>query len=605
MLEVGSVGVPGDALVDVARAVLLANGYPEYLPRLLAGLLLLGGAVSFLLVRHLDEVRGEWGAHLRSRWVMGVPWGTVVTVAIVLSVYLFVQGGIVRWKNPVVLPFRAWTYLYPLGIVTSGFAHAGPGHLLGNLFGTIVLAPICEYAWGHFPDERGSESFASLGTNPWVRALVVFPAVVVALGLTTGLFAMGPVIGFSGVVFAFAGFGIVTRPITTLVGVLGVQRGLNLTYNALQQPIVTATPSASPPSAPWWAQIAIQGHAIGMLAGIILAVVVLYRRGAKPKASHIWLATLLFAIEQNLWAVYWFGDGDTFILFRGPGLVLVVLLAIVVTVGAASSLRQDGDADDDADDADDADGTDEDRGGAVSLPDSVLPSGGARGVALLVLLLTFAPLAGLGAATNAFAIDDTSPPADTTTVEVRDYDVYYVENVENEMVSIVDVEVAGLSSSVQTSGVVVSSGKRHIWTQELSKGQLAFLGTTHVSVGGPGWRERVRVTRRGWKAVGGGTTYHVWLKPPDGPHRLAFTADPATAAATIEGKNVSVAARDGAFVVLVSQNGTVTDAVAMPERGANATVAGITFERSGRNVYATTESGTRVLVFKKEQYREA
>jgi len=176
----------------------------EFLQRVAVVLTLVGGAAFALsLEDHGLLVR------LRRRFVLGVPWGTVVTVLGVLAVYLFVQGGYTHWYRPVVIPFRAWSYLAPLGMLTAGFAHAGPGHLLGNLFGTVALAPIVEYAFGHFPRERGASSFGSLQTNPYVRALLVFPATVAIVGVTLTLFTLGPVIGFSGVVFAFAGFALV------------------------------------------------------------------------------------------------------------------------------------------------------------------------------------------------------------------------------------------------------------------------------------------------------------------------------------------------------------------------------------------------------------
>src|SRR6056297_4028396 len=93
----------------------------------------------------------RWRDQLTGRFWYGVPWGTLVSIAFVLAVYLFVQGGIHDWHDPTVIPFRAWSYLYPTGLLTAGFAHSSSGHLLGNLLGTIALAPIAEYAWGHYP----------------------------------------------------------------------------------------------------------------------------------------------------------------------------------------------------------------------------------------------------------------------------------------------------------------------------------------------------------------------------------------------------------------------------------------------------------------------
>jgi membrane associated rhomboid family serine protease len=540
---------------------------------------------SLAVVTRLAGYRGGVAAKLRSRLVMGVPWGTLVSVGVVLAVYLFVQGGWSHWGDPVVTPFRAWSFLYPTGIVTSGFAHSGPGHLIGNLVGTVVLAPICEYAWGHFPRERGSASFASWRTNPWIRALVIFPAGTVVLGLATGVFAAGPVIGFSGVVFAYAGFALVTRPITALVGALGVQSLVRLAYVSLRDPIVTANPQPSPPTAPWWADVAIQGHAIGLLLGVLAAATLLYRRGETPDAGRVYLAALLFAVEQNLWAIYWYLGEEKFVLFQGPGLVAIALLALLVTVGVASSLR--------------------DR---YDQPIGVVDSSGfsTRSAAFVALLLVFAPIAGLGVGANAFAASPADPPANATVVDARDYEVYYAEDVTNEMVAVVDVEAFGLTTKFSSSGVIVASERRGIWTQRVSKGQLAFLGTTTVTVGGVGWREEVRVRRDGWNAVGGGTAYKVFVGPVGGEEQLSYVSESAQAEPRIAGYNVSVVpVSEGGFAIAVTQNGSVVDDAFVPAKGENVTLAGITFEREGRTVYATTPDGTRVPVLREEQYRNA
>ena len=48
---------------------------------------------------------------------------------------------------------------------------------------TAAFAPLAEYAWGHFPRGRGTTSFGSWRTNPYVRAFVVFPAAVFVVGV--------------------------------------------------------------------------------------------------------------------------------------------------------------------------------------------------------------------------------------------------------------------------------------------------------------------------------------------------------------------------------------------------------------------------------------
>jgi len=554
----------------------------DSLPNLGLALTILVAAVlvgSLVAVWYLDRPAGRLGELLRRRFVMGVPWGTLVIVAFVLVVYLFVQGGYERWYNPMVVPFRSWSYFYPLGILTAPFSHRGAGHLLGNLFGTIALAPIAEYAWGHFPQERGQETFRSWRHNPWIRALVLFPAGVLAVGLATGLFSLGPIIGFSGVVFAFAGFALVRYPLTTVVAVLVGPSTLSLIYSALNNPTLTVTPSPRPPTAPWWAQVAIQGHAIGLLIGVLLGVALLWQRGHRPDAWRIWLATLVFAAEEALWAVYWFRGNESFVLYRGLGVVLIGLLAIVVTLAVTTSDRE------------------------------VLGTLSSRQVWMSVLLLSASALAGPAIATNFLTVGSTSSP--DTTVQAGDYTVYYAENVENQMVSVVEIDAFGETTTVKTSGVIVVSEDRHIWTQQISKGRLAFSGRASVTVGGIGWRERVGAIRRGWSAVGGGTAYMVWLDPPDDRPRLAFVSDPVTAEPLIAGRNVSVVPAKGSFYLAVTRNNSTLGRVPIASLNATDSVrntteavsaGGVQFLRVGDRIYAI-DNETVVRVAKKESYK--
>jgi membrane associated rhomboid family serine protease len=553
----------------------------DSLPNLGLALTILVTAVllgSLAAVWYLDRPAGRLGELLRRRFVMGVPWGTLVVVAFVLAMYLFVQGGLDRWFNPMTIPFRSWSFFYPLGIVTAPFSHRGPGHLLGNLFGTIVLAPIAEYAWGHFPQADGTETFRSWRHNPWIRALVIFPAAVLGVGLATGLFSLGPIIGFSGVVFAFAGFAIVRYPLTTIVAVVAGPRTLSLIYGALNNPKMEVTPQPRPPSAPWWAEIAIQGHAIGLLIGVLLGIGLLWRRGHRPDAWRVWLAVLFFAAEEALWAVYWFRGNETFVLYRGPGVALIAILAIVVTLAVTTSDRE------------------------------IIGTVSSRQVWMSVLLLSASALAGPAIATNLLTIGDASPP--DASVQAGDYTVYYAENVENRMVSVVDIDALGETTAVKTSGVIVVSERRHIWTQQVSKGRLAFSGRAGVTVGGVGWRERVVAIRRGWSAVGGGTAYMVWLFPPDGDRRLAFVSNPVTAEPVIGGRNVSVVPSGGAFSIVVTRNnstlgieriGALNETDSVHNASAATSVGGLDLLRVENRIYAI-RNGTVVRVAKKESY---
>ncbi|WP_338739473.1 rhomboid family intramembrane serine protease [Haloplanus salilacus] len=551
-------------------------GLPEAatLFRLALGLALL---LSVLVVVALDRPRGRWGAHLRSRFLAGVPWGTLITAGFVLAVYLFVQGGWSNWYAPVTIPFRAWSYFYPVGVATAAFAHFGPAHLIGNLVGTLALAPIVEYTWGHYPRERGTQTFTSPPTNPYVRALVVVPVAVLGVGLFTALFAVGPVIGFSGVVFAFAGFALVHYPITTVVA-LSASNGIRTLYRAFQQPTLTA--SAGPSySSPWWADVAIQGHAIGLLAGVLLGVWLARARGDdRPSAARVAVGVALFGVAQALWAVYWFRGGETYVLYRAAGLALVVLLATLVAATVVASARpllsRAGEGD----------------GGALrSLP--------RWQVGATALVLCTAAIAGPAVPVNLTTPAEGDLPADPVTV--RGYEVTYAEDVPNGMVSVVDVEAFGETTQVNTSGVIVRNRERGIWMTAVPAGRLAFTGTTRVRVGGVGWRDSVRVQRRGWSAIGGGTTYRVQLSYRD-ENVTAYTAPPARAEPVIAGRNVSVVSGSEEFRLDVSVGNR---SATTPVPGVNETVSagGLDFINVGGRIYAV-DGSTRVRVARRETY---
>src|SRR6056297_2629620 len=60
-------------------------------------------------------------APLRRRLLLGVPWGTLLTITGVLAVYLFVQGA--YWHSDLlVTPFRTWSYFYPVGLLLGAFS---------------------------------------------------------------------------------------------------------------------------------------------------------------------------------------------------------------------------------------------------------------------------------------------------------------------------------------------------------------------------------------------------------------------------------------------------------------------------------------------------
>jgi membrane associated rhomboid family serine protease len=531
------------------------------------------GLVVLLVVYALDRPGEEWGPHLRRRFLLGVPWGTLVSIALVLGVYLFVQGGWSRPSAPVTIPFRAWSYFYPLGMVTAGFAHSGPGHLVGNLVGTAALAPIAEYVWGHYPRRRGVQTFTSPLTNPYVRAFVVVPAAVVAGGLLTAAFSLGPIIGFSGVVFAFGGVALVRYPILTVVA-LSASDGLGTFYRALQSPTVTAS-AGSTYSTPWWAQIAIQGHALGLLVGVLVGVwLVRSRDEALPSAGRVAAGVVLFGIAQSLWAVYWYRGGETYVLYRAAGLALVVLLAALVAVAVAAS----------------------DRPLVAGVREGMLsvPRWQVGGVALLLCTAT---IAGPAVPVNLTTAAGGDMPGET--VEIRGYEVTYAEGVPNGMVSAIDVEAFGETTQVNTSGVIVRNRERGIWLTVVSTGRLAFDGAALVRVGGVGWRETVRAERTGWNAVGGGATYRIRLSH-DNRTVTPFVSPPARAGPVVGGRNLSIEATRERFLLNVS-TGEEFDTVPVPPANESRTVGGLTVVNDGGRLVATS-GGTKVRVATRERY---
>ncbi|WP_255196219.1 rhomboid family intramembrane serine protease [Halorarius litoreus] len=541
---------------------------PDWVYRLL---IVLTGLLSVAVVVALARPAGGWGHRLRRRFVMGVPWGTLLTIGVVIAFYAFVQGAVDGWRNPLVIPFRAWSYFYPTGILTAGLAHAGEGHLVGNLLGTLVFGSLAEYAWGHFPSRRGSQSFRSLPENPFAR-IAVFPLACVAAAVLSGVFGLGPVIGFSGVVFAFAGFSVVRYPIATVILLVGSDL-VTLVYRALQTPVLPG--SAGPAfTTPWWANVAIQGHAVGFFMGLVAGVLLFRRRGSVAPAGRVWFGALAFAAAKGLWAVYLIRGGGQFTLFRAGGVALLFVLAALVVSAARAS--------------------DRDLVGAIDL------SRREAAVGLLVTVL-FA-LALVAVPYNLLTIEDASVDANVTSIEARDYTVLYAEGTPDRYVGAYDLPIVN-TSGVTSSGVIVASEERGIWWEAVSKGRLAFSGRQVVRVGGIGWEERVVANRSGWNTVGGPTAYKVYLKKggPENDRQLAYLSPPAPAEPTIDGRNVSVAPTAGGFELVIARGNETLGRSPLPGVNETRTAGGLTFVRNETRLFATAND-TRVRVATQETY---
>jgi membrane associated rhomboid family serine protease len=586
---------------------------------LLLGATLLG---SVAIVRRLATPARPWREVARERLVWGVPWGSLVVILGVCGVYLFVQDGISDPENPVTIPYRAWSYFSPLGMATASFSHADLAHLAGNLIGAAVVAPLAEYAWGHYPDDDDvGEDAPAWRANPWLRALVVFPLIVIVVGLVTSLLALGPVIGFSGIVFAFAGFAIVHYPIPTLIGTIGVQGALMTIFQAFQQPVTVYIAEPTPPGPPSWATIAIQGHALGFFVGLVLGLLLVRQRNRRPDPLHLWLAVLLFGFSKSLWAIYWFGAEDTFVLLRGPGVIIIVALAVVVTLAVTGadrplvprSLRERLSRSSAPSPVErPLELADSDRTGPRLDRIAELARGSESGVssteplyqreAFVAVLLVTAVLAGMAIPTNLLLVDAAS--ASESAVEIEGYTVEYAEGVDSQLVSPVAIGPFNETVAIESNGVIVSNDQRQIWFEAVTSQRLAFTGEETVYVGEPGWREAVTVERTGWEPVGNETVYQVWIEGGGESRQLAHESNESTADVRIDDRELAVASEDGEFVLDVETgDGAESDAatVPIPTTDEPTEANGLTFEYDDGTVYAVS-NGTEVAVAARETY---
>ena len=558
---------------------------------------------------HDNGDHGHSGLQLQDRFILGVPWGTILTIVFVSLVYLFLQDGLTHWRRPITIPFRAWSYFYPLGMLTAAFTHNGPGHLLGNLFGTLAVAPLAEYAWGHFPHARRaqSSSYSSIRMNPYARVLAV-PCTAVIVGLIGTVFGLGPVIGFSGVVFAFVGFAVIIYPLGTALALIGAD-AIGVFITAVQSPTLTAG-GRSAYLSPWWADIAIQGHALGLLMGVLLGLVVIRSRQldeqSRPRALRLWVGVVLVGIQQSLWAVYWYRGGDTYVLYRAVGVALVIILAVVVTIAVMTNLNTRVHA---------GTSTNTDTGPPVSR-DNKNENHGLNGkwrVATGVLLITTAALAGPAIPYNLYTTDNESLPGDT--VVVRDYKLTYAEGVENGLVSAFNLTAFGETTTVTTSGVIIQSADRGIWTTAVSTGRLAFAGQSTVSLGGPGWRTPVHISRTGWTAGGNGTAYRVNASIGNAPttnrdagkttkqlrsQTVLYLSDPVTAAPQLANKTVTIVPKKTTYELRVNASNR-TKTAPLPPTNTSVTISGLQFERKSKIIYVSYEQ-TRIALFEAETY---
>ncbi|WP_181686135.1 rhomboid family intramembrane serine protease [Halorhabdus salina] len=560
------------SLAVVVPAALDVRGLAESIPlQMWQAFLIASVLFSVGVLYRVVQPGGRWGQRLRSRFVLGVPWGTVLGLSVVLGVYFFVQGGLAHRFDPVNLPFRATSYAYPLGVVLAGFSHFGWGHLLGNLLSGLVFGSIAEYGWSHYPTDRGGHSFGSWLTNPFVRIGLFFVGIIVA-GLATAALSWGPLIGFSGVVYLLAGVALVFYPITTIVGIVAWPRLWHL-FSAFNDPLQIAEPSVGY-SGVGFAGTAVQGHAFGFLIGVLIGAAILHRRRRAASPGRIWFAAMIYTVANELWSIFWYLGNSQYIRFRTLGTMLLFALAGLIVLVVAGSDRSLSDRVPGSDDR--------------SMP---IPSG--RQVAAGVILFSLVLMSVVGVAINLSAPSGADFSDDS--IEVRDYEIAYVQNVTNQQIAVVDLPLLDQVTNVRTSGVVVYSEQRRLWHQVISESNLESRGSGRVLVGGVGWREPVYAYRSGWEVVGGDVTYQVFLRPESREPKLVHTADPAIADVILANRTVAIRSGTDTFEVVVRRDNQTLDIGRFPSNGNNVTVGGITFERANQNLYASVD-GTALRI---------
>jgi membrane associated rhomboid family serine protease len=514
-------------------------------------LLLLALAIAYLVLRRED---GRVFDPLRRRFVLGVPWGTVIVIVGVWAVYQFVQGGS-KPGGPVVVGFRSWSFFYPQGMLFSSFAHGSESHLFGNLVGTVLFGTAAEYVWSHYPQTRGSKTFSSWLTNPFVRILTFVLAVFV-VGILASMFVPVAAIGFSSVVFAFAGMAVVTAPIAAVVALLGVQV-LALLREAVLYPTPTfrTEPGFFTPS---WVDTAIQGHLFGFVVGVLVGIALLSYRDQFPSLRYVFFAALVFLVTRSMEAVYIARGGGEFVLYRALGTAGVIVLATAVALLVTERNR-------------------------AFVP---RPSVSVRTVAVGLLLVVLCSLALTGVAFNLVSV--TNGDAVEGGIDVRDYTVMYAENAENQYIA--DSPLPDfLTPPPAASGVIITSEQREAWVQVASAREFAAEGRRVIALGDATWREVVVVSRTAWTFVDGNETYKVFGNRAGTSAQQLFASGPANASVIINGTTVAIEPTPESYALSVSQNGTVLGQAPVPEHNQTVEIADITFERDQNSLIARYE----------------
>lgn len=502
---------------------------------------------------------GSARSRLEERFIWGVPWGTLVVVGGLFAVYLFVQRGWWHWHSPVVVAYTAVSMWDPVGWLFAGFSHSSPGHLRGNITTTIVFAPIVEWIWGHYPRDR-SPDWAS---RPAVRALLLFPLGIAVIGIIAALFSWGPVIGFSVAAFALVGVALVHFPLLTIVGLVA-RSAVRLAWRALSDPvqISRATVRVVEPS---WFGSAVQGHLVGLLLGVLVGLYLLDRLDTVPPTpGRLFVASVFVGTYLSIWSIWWILGPDEYVLFRAAGVIVVLLLGLAV---AASVVNR--------------------------------PVRGRR-IDRIAITLILVAVVGMGIVGIGLNLAVSEPPPGEPALTVEDYEVYYGENVPDGMVNIVDIDAFGLTTSVETSGVIVTSEERHVWRRTVSATELQTHGVQRFHVGGVGWSEEIVAVRQGWQPAGNAPVYAVWIG--DGEEfRPAFASENRTVRAVVDDHRFALRSTpNGSFAVAVEYEGEIVT-VPIPEDSESVDAHEVEIHRV-ENELIVVSDGTVIPIAVQETY---
>ncbi|MDY7083114.1 MAG: rhomboid family intramembrane serine protease, partial [Halobacteria archaeon] len=194
------------------------------------------GIIAVYLARP-NLVKENWN-RARERFVFGLPLGSALIIVVNIAFFLVAQRGYSHPNNPLVLPFYSWSYFYPTGLLTAPISHAGVGHITGNMAATLVFAPVAEFIVGHKRERQREGERESEGESlTSVARAVLFALGVYVVGVAMTVFAWGPVVGFSGVVFALVGFVAVVYPVRA-VGLLILTNIVSTLINVVRFPVV-------------------------------------------------------------------------------------------------------------------------------------------------------------------------------------------------------------------------------------------------------------------------------------------------------------------------------------------------------------------------------